>query len=458
MSPEDTGVDDACAYQRRLDVRIRNVGGALLLQSGAGQLMLEDERKALWLALDGHTSLAELHSRLGTGTTTWNRDMSQTRGDLAELLTAGMVAPAADTAQDPPAGPALRVQDLDEKDFITSVLSRYADTARYESFEDCVVIELGGTAADRPVLVLNVDHPSFTRPRFTGPGDYRFYGRWVAAATCSDVICMGVRPIGFAVDLAVPLELPVVSVEAIYDGMAELLTSYGTALRGGNVDANDLELVGVAWGLGRHDRLIRRQGAAAGDAVIATCDLGRGWSRYLLQRLNLTESVPASLWAEADGYADQVRTPIEPILRCADSAAFSSGMDLSDGVLEFCHTIAGRNGLGVEVIEHGLGSHPLVSVTAELLGVRPAMMAMDPGYDFPYSHGYTVPEHRLAEVSAMFAEHGQPMTVVGRVTDEPGVRLRRLDDTAVELPMFWSDQTDTGGSRVDRWMRMARQL
>ncbi|MFF4803833.1 AIR synthase related protein [Streptomyces sp. NPDC001351] len=181
---------------------------------------------------------------------------------------------------------ATTIGDLPEKEFISSVLAQFAETAERDKFEDRLVIELGSDPPDRPVVVLNVDHPSYVRGEFRDLADYRFYGRWVAAATGRDVISMGVRPAGFAVALSAPLDLEITKVEAIYEGLREVLDDYGARLSGGNVDANALEMVGIAWGVGRHDRLVRRGGAAVGGRILVTCDLGRGsGSRHIANPL-----------------------------------------------------------------------------------------------------------------------------------------------------------------------------
>ncbi|GAA5701631.1 AIR synthase related protein [Streptomyces avermitilis] len=346
---------------------------------------------------------------------------------------------------------ATTIGDLPEKEFISSVLARFAETAERDKFEDCLVIELGGDASDRPVVVLNVDHPSYVRGEFRDLDDYRFYGRWVAAATCGDVISMGVRPAGFAVDLSAPLDLEVTKVEAIYEGLREVLDDYGARLSGGNVDANALEIVGIAWGVGRHDRLIRRGGAAVGDRILVTCDLGRGWAGHLVRRFGLRADVGPELAEGADRYHDRTRAPIEAILECAEAGYITSGMDLSDGPLEFCHTIAHRNGLGVVVDESALGTHPLVRRTAELLDVRPGLLALDPGYDFPYAHGYTVRSEHLDDAVAVFRRHDSAFTLLGTVVEDGGVQLARTAGDFVGLPEFWSDQTDHGDDRVQRW-------
>ena len=341
---------------------------------------------------------------------------------------------------------------LREKDFIASVLGRFATTAREHEFEDCMVVPVGDE-----VVVLNVDHPSYIRGRFRSLDDYRFYGRWAAAGTCGDVISMGVRPSGFAVDLSAPPSMQVDAVQAIYEGISDVLQTYGATLMGGNLDSGPLEIVGVAWGVGTPGRLVRRSGARPGDRIVVTCDLGVGWAGYLMNHHDLRERVPRHLVIEADGYSDRAQVAAEPILECAAAGYFTSGMDLSDGLIEFCTTIARRNdGVGVCLDESLLGDHPLLRSVGELLGIRPGLLALDPGYDFPYAHGYTVRDDDLEAVLDVFKRHDATCRAVGFVT-EGGDTVLQSGGGLVALPEFWSDQLESR-SAVDIWSEVVAGL
>lgn len=420
-------------WDRRLDVRVRRMNGALVLRRGADTMRVPAARSWLWTALDGRSTVSDL---IGAG------DPDEVRSTLEELVRGGFLSPA---EPEPPT-----VGAIPEKRFIAGVLGRFADTARAGAFEDCVVIDVGDAA-----LVLNIDHPGRVRGTPTDRAGYEFYGRWIAAAVCSDVISMGVPPLGVVVDLQVSGDTRVDAVEWLYQGMRAQLDSYGAGLAGGNLNAGPLDVVAAAWGLGVPDRLVRRGGARAGDVVIATCTLGRGWARHLLERSGDLERVAPGLVAEAEAYATGIRTPMEPILECARRGLLTSGMDLSDGVLEFCHGIDQRGRLGVVIDAAGLGRHPLIERAAELLGVDRALFALDPGFDFPYAHGYTVAPDRLAELRSVFADHEVPITEVGRVCPERGVRIRRADGELRPVPPFHDDQTYTAAARVGAWYALA---
>lgn len=132
------------------------------------------------------------------------------------------------------------------------------------------------------------------------------------------------------------------------------------------------------------------------------------------------------------------------------NAWLTSGMDLSDGIVEFLYTVARRGGLGCLVDARALPVGPVVRrqvhlfrhvepVAAKVLEARPELLALDPGYDSPLRHAFTIPERHVAAAAELFAAHGAKLHVVGHVTAEPGVRLR-TGDREREIPPFWDDQ------------------
>ena len=104
------------------------------------------------------------------------------------------------------------LKNFNEKTFISQYLSKYASTASYCEFDDCVCIDLEKRLGikDAPFLVYSIDHPSFIKKKYLNIQDqYRFYGRWAAACTCGDVLAMGTKPLGFSLDLSSPMDIDV---------------------------------------------------------------------------------------------------------------------------------------------------------------------------------------------------------------------------------------------------------
>jgi thiamine-monophosphate kinase len=346
-----------------------------------------------------------------------------------------------------------KLAEFREKDFIRSILARYASTAQSEQFEDCVVIDplSAGLGFSDALFVYSIDHPSKIKRPLPPELEWRFYGRWIAACTAGDVLAMGAKPTGFALDLAVPLSCEVAHIEQIYAGLLDVLQEYGATLEGGNLDVNEkLETVGMCWGVVERSRIIRRSGARPGDIVAVTTELGLGWASYLLLKAGLFEELSQ---ASREFLLTYNLMPIAPhramLAAAAIPGAITSGMDLTDGVAEFLHTIAERNDVGVRLKEEQIPGHHILSEAASLLEVSPLHLALDPGYDTPRVHGYTVQPSLWDDAATAFARNGATLFPIGEVTRDAKVLIEGRGGFQ-EVPKFVDDQFEKG-SVTERW-------
>jgi thiamine-monophosphate kinase len=352
------------------------------------------------------------------------------------------------------------VGDLGEKRLIQEVLGAWATTAAPDATEDCIIIDparLFGQQ-DSPLIVYSVDHASLIdRPMPTGFG-WRYHGRWLAACTCNDVLAMGARPRGLALDLAVPPDLPVARVRELYMGITDVLTEYGTALEGGNTDINNrTETVGMCWGTVSRGGLIRRRGARLGDVVAVTTELGIGWASFLLRKLGRFAKLGPESQAALEDYNLLPLAPHHAIAETGERlpGAVTSGMDLSDGLAEFLYLVA-RSGLGVRLDTAALPASPLLRECADLLGVPPAMLAVEYGFDMPRAHGYTIAPDQWDAVKAVFESHRWPLFRIGEVVSGDRVYWDGPSGRREDLPAFWDDKCHRLGA-VERWLAMVER-
>jgi thiamine monophosphate kinase len=141
----------------------------------------------------------------------------------------------------------------------------------------------------------------------------------------------------------------------------------------------------------------------------------------------------------------------DAIAVAADRRYLTSGMDLSDGVIEFLYTIQRRSGLGCVIDYSALpASEPCkrnLSLLAEILNPQamsalrrdPNLIAFEPGYDSALRHAFTIPSGFVDDAKTVFKAHGSELHVIGETTREPGVRLRR-GGSNTEIPAFWDDK------------------
>lgn len=348
----------------------------------------------------------------------------------------------------------MKLKELEEKSFIKNVLSKYADTANEDRFDDCVIIDLAEVSKnpDMPYMVYSMDHPSHIQKGLPFDESYRFYGRWAAACTCGDVLAMGGKPLGFAIDLAAPIDTDVKKIELIMEGITQTLSYYGTTFEGGNFDVNQLETVCMAWGIVPRDKIIRRSGARPGDLIVATGDLGIGWSGYLANKENIFEQLSDKVKKEVSTYNVMPRAPYPAMLEVFELGGITSGMDLTDGVVEFFYTISERNNLGVEVNLDDIEISESKKEIGRLLGVNPQLFSLEPGYDTPLTHGWTITPESWEEIKAIFEKHNMKIHCYGKVTEGSGVLLN-----GKQIPKFWDDQFKKDDI-VRRWYEFINKL
>lgn len=348
----------------------------------------------------------------------------------------------------------MQVGSMTEKKFIRQVLGRYATTAQANKQDDGVIIELPmlewRTTGSR--VVYSLDHPGQIDRPLAQVSSMRFYGRWVAACTLGDVIAMGAQPLGFSLDLSLPLEQHIEDVDEIMRGITDVLAKYKTEFEGGNLDRGPLGTVGFGWGITKSEPILR-SGAHIGDLVVVTGPLGVGWASWLSRKRNLWNDLSAQSREYFAGYNEFPVAPIDAILECASAKLFTSGMDLPDGLLEFAYTINERMGHGVIIDQDRLTATTQVEEVASLLGMPSYTLLLEPGFDTPHSHGYTVAPGDLDQVKRVFNEHGEDLLVVGNVVARPGVWFRRPNGTLHPLPYFCDDQFVD--DRIVGWEAMA---
>ncbi len=352
----------------------------------------------------------------------------------------------------------VRLGDLKEKEFIKQVIGKYATTAAADQFDDCVIVDLEEVCGIKglPYLVYSLDHPSFIRRSLGSELDHRFYGRWVAAIVCGDVLAMGSRPQGFSLELAAPLDMDSTELEWILQGIREVLEAYGTRFEGGNLDTNNLELVGCAWGVVDRKDIIRRTGAREGDWIIATGILGFGWADWTLRKLDKFKHLSAEAQSAFRNYKLMPLAPHKAIIEAAQTGGITSGMDLSDGLIDFLYTIRERSGLGVRLEEEWFPIMPEMHEAARILGVRPALLALEAGYDSPLAHGWTVAPELWPDIQNIFYKHQTPIHRLGRVTGEQQISIDTANGVKLIEP-FWDDQFRKE-SVIERWFDLIEGL
>ena len=255
---------------------------------------------------------------------------------------------------------------------------------------------------------------------------WRDLGWKALAVNVSDVAGMGAAPRYALVTLALPPDTAVIDLEELYDGMLDLAERYDVEIVGGDVVSApvlmlNLTVIGEAGA-----ELLRRDAARVGDLLAVTGSLGASTGG-----LRLLESGRRP----AEGSAALFQAHQRPRPRVAEAAALvcagvACGMDVSDGLLGDATHICERSGLGALIEVEAIPIHP--DLRSEF-GAEALVLAVGGGEDYELLCAGR--PDVLERARAALAELGTPLTVVGRLVEQPAAKplVRLVDRTGAPV-------------------------
>jgi thiamine-monophosphate kinase len=254
---------------------------------------------------------------------------------------------------------------------------------------------------------------------FFADADPRSLGHKALAVNLSDLAACGARPVAFTLALALP-QADEAWLQAFSDGLLALADAHGCELIGGDTTRGPLNLCITVFGEVPAGQALLRSGARAGDDVWVSGTLGD--ARLALEALQGRIALPADLLAAA-------RTRLEaPMPRVALGQALrglaSAALDVSDGLLGDLGHILRASGVGATLEAPRIlrcmaaATHPAVNhLPAELLH----QCALAGGDD--YELAFTAPTAHRAAVQDAGRHCGIPVTCIGTIEAQPGLRV-----------------------------------
>jgi len=271
--------------------------------------------------------------------------------------------------------------------------------------DDCAVLDLG--VPQRFILFKTdavVEGVHFTRD--TPPEKI---GRKALARCLSDIAAMAGTPTAALVTIALPRSFEPAFVESIYTGLNALARQHGVAIAGGETTANpERILISIALlGTVAKDKCLRRSGAQPGDALFITGQLGGSIHGH---HLDFEPRLAEARWL-------------------AENFAVHSMIDVSDGLAGDLRHLLEAGSLGAELLKTAIPiSHAAkLQAKGESSAKPPLLAALTDGEDFELL--FTVAS--LDAVALLDAWKKQfpdvPLACIGKITGEPGVKLRDKD-------------------------------
>jgi thiamine-monophosphate kinase len=295
------------------------------------------------------------------------------------------------------------VQFMNERELIARLLPALPrnESVVTAAGDDCAVLDVGA-----PEYLLFKTDAVVEGVHFAHEAAPERIGRKALGRCLSDIAAMGGKPTAALVTLGLPQKFEATDVERIYAGLNQLAARHQVAIVGGETTTNPGgTLISIALiGTVDKSRCILRSGARTGDAVFVTGRLG--------------------------GSIDGKHFDFEPRIREGQwlAAHFEthSMIDLSDGLASDLRHILKASGVGAELLSSAIpiSREAKLKARADSSAKPPLLAALTDGEDFELL--FTLPAKQAVAVAdawkAQFPD--LPLTCIGRITKEPGLRLR----------------------------------
>jgi thiamine-monophosphate kinase len=241
-------------------------------------------------------------------------------------------------------------------------------------------------------------------------------GHKALAVNLSDLAACGARPLAFTLALSMP-RADEAWLAPFSSGLLALADAHGCELIGGDTTQGPLNLCVTVFGEVPAGGALLRGGARAGDDLYVSGTLGD--ARLALEVFRGTLVLPADAFEAARERMEQP-TPRVALGQALRGIA-SSAIDVSDGLLGDLGHILQASNVGAQVDTTavvaclGIGNTPALDATRRL------QYTLAGGDD--YELAFTAPAAARTAVAAAAATAQTPVTRIGRIEAETGLRL-----------------------------------
>ena len=275
-------------------------------------------------------------------------------------------------------------------------------------------------------------------------------GHKALAVNLSDLAACGASPVAFTLALALP-EADAAWLAPFAQGLLALADAHGCELIGGDTTRGPLNICITVFGEVPRGQALLRSGAQAGDDVYVSGTLGDA-NLALAQLLRERQAAPADDTALQLTRAELTHARLrleQPTPRLALGLALrgiaSAAADISDGLLGDLGHILERSNVGATLDTAAamglLGAQHYASAATAWLG-DPAQRrrwlqhVLSGGDD--YELVFTAAPGQRAAVQAAAQASATPVTRIGQIDAQPGLRLNDAQGQLLRTPHFQS--------------------
>jgi thiamine-monophosphate kinase len=307
---------------------------------------------------------------------------------------------------------------LGEFDLIARWFTRPARRAPLGVGDDCALLQLlpGQQLAVSTDLLVEGRHFLSTVPP-------RSLGHKALAVNLSDLAACGAKPLAFTLALALP-SVDEHFLDGFSAGLWALAEQHGIELVGGDTTAGPLTICITVFGEVPTGQALLRSGAQVGDEWWVSGRLGD--ARLALEVMRGALALDAAGWLQARLAMEQPQPRVG--LGLALRGLATAAIDLSDGLIGDIGHVLQRSGVGAELDLQALPCSELLRAQSPELRQRCLLAGGD-----DYELLFAAPAAAHQQVLAAGRAAATPVTCIGRVVAEPGLRIRDELGRALDL-------------------------
>ena len=247
----------------------------------------------------------------------------------------------------------------------------------------------------------------------------KLLGHKALAVNLSDLAASGARPLAFTLALSMP-RADASWCQAFADGLFALAEQHDCELVGGDTTQGPLNICITVFGEVPAGQALLRSGAQVDDDIWVSGSLGD--ARIALDALLRQHALPPAVLAQARQRLEQPTPRVA--LGMALRGIASSCLDVSDGLLGDLNHILEASRVGARIDANITRSlmqarrHPMMAALA-MSRIDACTLAGGDDYELCF----TAPSSAQAAVRDAAAQAGVPVTCIGRIEAERGIRV-----------------------------------